>query len=400
MIGLIINSGSSSLKFRLIDTDKKTHIIKGVFDRIGLNKSYLLINYKNKESKVYMKLESHDDCIPAILTELRKNSVIEKDEDIDFIGHRVVHGGEIYKKAVVINKKVVSDIEALSALAPLHNPANLKGILAFQKSLPGIIQVAVFDTAFHQTLDEVHYLYGIPPEFYKKYGIRKYGFHGTSHKYISEKAVEHLGKGVSKEKIITCHMGNGISLCAIGDGKSIDTSMGFTPLEGPMMGTRSGSLDPAIVPYIMDKTGMSVAEISNFLNKECGIKGILKSSSDIRDVWKLKCQGNKKARLILDVLSKQVVGYIGNYTAQLGGVDVLIFSAGIGEGAWYLREDICDMLSFLGIKLDKKVNQNKEEDIKKITVISSKESKVTVMVVPTNEELEIAMQAAGLLGKV
>ena len=398
MIGLIINSGSSSLKFRLIDTDKKTYIIKGVFDRIGLDKSYILINYKNKESRSFMKLKSHGDCIPKILTELRDNSVIEKDEDIDFIGHRVVHGGEIYKKAVVIKKKVVSDIEALSALAPLHNPANLKGIKAFMKYLPKVVQVAVFDTAFHQTLDEVHYLYGIPLEFYKKYAIRRYGFHGTSHKYISEKASEYLGRSYSKLKIITCHMGNGISLCAIGGGKSIDTSMGFTPLEGPMMGTRSGSIDPAIVPYIMDKTRISVTEISGFLNKECGIKGILKSSSDIRDVWKLSCQGNKKARLILDMLSKQIVGYIGNYTAQLGGVDIIIFSAGIGEGAWYLREDICDRLMFFGIKLDKKINKNMGEEIKKITIISSKESKVTVMVVPTDEELEIAMQSAELLG--
>ena len=397
MISLIINSGSSSLKFQLIDPKKKICLIKGIFDRIGLNKSYLLIIHNNKEHKIPMKLESHNDCIPVILTELKKRRAIKTDKDIDFIGHRVVHGGEIYKEAVIINQKVISDIKSLSSLAPLHNPANLKGILAFRKSLPEIPQIAVFDTAFHQTMDNVHYLYGLPIELYKKYKIRKYGFHGTSHKYVSEHAAEYLKKFYNKLKIITCHMGNGISLCAIKDGKSIDTSMGFTPLEGPMMGTRSGSIDPAIVSYLINNTPVTQKNIDSFLNKECGIKGILKSSSDIRDVWNLAKKGDTKAKLVLEMLTKQMIGYIGNYTAQLNGLDILVFTAGIGEGAWYLREDICNHFSFLNIKIDKKTNKNNEKEIKTPTIISSKDSKITVMVVPTNEEMEIALQSYKIL---
>ncbi len=397
MISLIINSGSSSLKFALINPKKKTHIVKGIFDRIGLKNSFLLIKYNNKETKTPMQIKSHYDCIQKIIDTLKKLNLIKNEKDITFIGHRVVHGGEIYNKAIIIDQKVISDIKHISSLAPLHNPHNLAGILAFKKALPKTPQVAVFDTAFHQTMDKTHYLYGLPLELYKKYKIRKYGFHGTSHKFVSQHATKYIKQPYKKLKIISCHMGNGISLCAIKNGESIDTSMGLTPLEGPMMGTRSGSIDPAIIPYLMDKTHISAKEVDHFLNHECGIKGILKSSSDIRDVWELDKKGDQKARLVLDMLSKQVVGYIGNYTAQLEGLDLLIFTAGIGEGGWYVREDICASFSFMGLELDKVKNRNKEQDIKSPTIISKKGSKVTVIVYPTDEELEIAIQASELL---
>jgi acetate kinase len=389
MLALIINSGSSSLKFQIINPQTKQTILKGLFDRISLNDSYLQITKNNKTTQTNITLNNHQDCIKELLNYLSKNNY-----NIDFISHRVVHGAQKYKTATLVTDEVINDIKTYSDLAPLHNPPNLEGILAFKKIKPYIPQIAVFDTAFHQTLKQDHYLYGLPLELYETYQIRKYGFHGTSHKYVSNTSCNYLKKDIKKLKIITAHMGNGISLCAIKNGISIDTSMGFTPLEGPIMGTRSGSFDPAIIPYLQKKANLTPNEIEQFLNKECGVKGILKTSSDIRDVYKQSKNNDKKANLILSILTKQITDYIGKYMLHLGGVDLIIFTGGIGEGAFYLRQSILKNLEPFGLILDKKQNQG---EIKQTKLITTKNSKITAMVTPTNEELQIALESYELI---
>lgn len=373
---LIINAGSSSLKYELFSYKKNqlTSLYENIIDRIGFADS----------------VKNHNQALIIALNTLITSEIITNINQIDAIGHRVVHGGEKHTKAVKLTPKITADIKKLSTLAPLHNPANLAAIRACQKLLPNRPQVAVFDTAFHQTMPKKAWMYALPSDFYKKYGIRRYGFHGTSHLYVSKEAIRLLKR--KNSKIITCHLGNGISISAIHNGQSIDTSMGFTPLEGLPMGTRCGDIDPAIPLKIMEKQHLTPKEMNTILNKQSGLKAISQLSSDMRDLWKAS-KNNKKAKLAIDLLAYKSAKYIGSYAAALNGVDALVFTAGMGQNAWYLRESICDYLTHLGVKIDDKKNQQNKLNI------SSKKSPVKVYVIPTDEEKEIAIQTIDLLSK-
>ncbi|MBS1266073.1 MAG: Acetate kinase [Candidatus Woesearchaeota archaeon] len=375
---LVINSGSSSVKYKLFESHKV--VVSGHIDGIGLDRCLHIVNDKKTKEKI----KDHHHAIQSCLA-----IIIEYCDllDIDVVGHRVVHGGEFYKKAVLIDQKVIDNIKKLADLAPLHNPPNLEGILACKKLMANTKQVAVFDTAFHSTIPKKAFLYAIPYEYYEKYKIRKYGFHGTSHKYIASKAKEILGKNCN---LITCHLGNGASITAIRKGESIDTSMGFTPLQGLIMGTRSGDVDPGVVSFLVKKTGEDVNKILWELNHESGLKGICKMS-DVRSIYK-KSKRGKKAQLALDMFCYRIVEYIGAYAAVLGKVDAIVFTAGIGENAHYVRSKVCDYLSDLGVVVDNKKNKKNE------LIISAEDSKVEVLVIPTNEELQIAKEAIELVG--
>lgn len=385
---LVLNCGSSSLKYLLINMSGELVLAKGIVDRIGMDGSNLKYSTNGKHYEIIQTIKDHKKAVKLVIDTLldSNHGVINNINEICAIGHRVVHGGEYFSESVIINDRVKKVIEDCSVLAPLHNPANLIGIEACKLMMPNIPQVAVFDTAFHQTMPEKAYLYAIPYELYKKYGIRKYGFHGTSHKYVSQKAAELIGKPYSSLKIITCHLGNGSSICAIDRGKSVDTSMGFTPLEGLAMGTRSGDIDPAIFPFLVEKEKLSVNEIENLLNKKSGILGLSGISSDIRDIKKAINKGNSQAKSALDLFIYRVVKYIGEYTAVMNGLDAIVFTAGIGENNADIRESVCSYLGYLGIKID----QNKN-NLKGIAVdFASEDSKVRILVIPTNEELVIA----------
>jgi len=385
---LVFNCGSSSLKYLLLNMNGEVVLAKGTVDRIGLNGSNLKHSINGSSYKINTLISDHNNAVKLVIDTIIDSNygVIESLNDICAIGHRVVHGGEYFNESVIINDKVKKVISDCSELAPLHNPSNLIGIEACELMMPGIPQVAVFDTAFHQTMPEKAYLYAIPYELYKKYGIRKYGFHGTSHQYVSQRAAEILGKPYSSLKIITCHLGNGSSICAVDKGKSVDTSMGFTPLEGLAMGTRSGDIDPSIFPFLAEKENMTVSEIENLLNKKSGVLGLSGISSDIRDIKEAIYNGNSQAKSALDLFMYRVVKYIGEYVAVMNGVDAIVFTAGIGENNADIRKTICSNLSFIGVKTDKEKNNcsGKEVDF------SAKDSKVHVLVVPTNEELVIA----------
>lgn len=385
---LVLNCGSSSLKYLLINMSGELVLAKGIVDRIGMDGSNLKYSTNGKHYEIIQTIKDHKKAVKLVIDTLldSNHGVINNINEICAIGHRVVHGGEYFSESVIINDRVKKVIEDCSVLAPLHNPANLIGIEACKLMMPNIPQVAVFDTAFHQTMPEKAYLYAIPYELYKKYGIRKYGFHGTSHKYVSQKAAELIGKPYSSLKIITCHLGNGSSICAIDRGKSVDTSMGFTPLEGLAMGTRSGDIDPAIFPFLVEKEKLSVNEIENLLNKKSGILGLSGISSDIRDIKKAINKGNSQAKSALDLFIYRVVKYIGEYAAVMNGLDAIVFTAGIGENNADIRESVCSYLGYLGIKID----QNKN-NLKGIAVdFASEDSKVRILVIPTNEELVIA----------
>jgi len=372
---LVINAGSSSLKFQLFQSDKNfACLYKGIVDRIGQKNSI-----------------NHTDAVKLALQTLLRKKVIKNLGEIQAIGHRVVHGGEKYRNAAKLTRQVVAEIKRLCALAPLHNPPNLAAIMACTKAVKNVPQVAVFDTAFHQTLPEVAYLYTIPLQLYKKYGIRRYGFHGTSHHYVARETIKLLGK--KNSKIVTCHLGNGSSVCAVLNGKSIDTSMGFTPLEGLPMGTRCGDLDPAIVYKLQEILKLGTKEIDELLNKKSGLKGLSGISSDIRDLWK-NYKKNRLARLALSILAYRTAKYIGAYSAAMKGLDAITFTAGIGENAWYLRKEICGYLPHFGVKIDAAKNR------KNSTQIQAKKSRVKVFVIPTNEEKEIAMETALVLKKI
>lgn len=378
---LVLNSGSSSLKFKLIDTKNEKNIFSGVVDGVGLNTSKIKL-----DGKVYHEeILNHDSAIRWILKNTDLNS-------IDAIGHRVVHGGEYYSSPVVITHDVMNKIDKLSSLAPLHNPPNLLGIKACKKLFPKIKQVAVFDTAFHQTMPEESYLYGIPLKFYKKYNIRKYGFHGTSHEYVLERSKQLLNK--KKLNLITCHLGNGSSVCAIKNNESIDTSMGFTPLDGLMMGTRSGSIDPEIVNFLSKKEKIDVSAVETMLNKKSGFLGIA-GYSDMRTIREKALKGNKKCKLAIEMFAYDVVSYIGSYRAIIGKIDGIVFTGGIGEGAFFLRERIIHYLEHFGIVLDKTKNKIVREGI-----ITKPNSTIKVLVIPTNEELMIAKKTAKLLNLI
>lgn len=394
---LVINCGSSSLKYQLINANTEEVLASGLCDRIGISGGQFSYKPKNGEKIIQdVDMPDHKVAVTLVLNTLidPKIGVVKSFDDIKATGHRVVHGGEHFTKSARINDEVIHHIEECADLAPLHNPANLLGIRASQHLMPNKPMVAVFDTAFHQTMPPRAYIYGIPYEYYEKYKIRRYGFHGTSHSYVSKRTAEFLGIALENSKIITCHLGNGSSICAVENGKSIDTSMGLTPLEGLVMGTRSGDLDPAIVDYIAQKENLSTKEIINILNKKSGVLGISGLSSDFRDLLGADEAGNLKARFAREVFAYRVAKYIGSYTAALTGVDAIAFCAGVGENAKFIRAKIVSHLQFLGITLDTQANL---ATIGKEGIISTKDSKVKVCVIPTNEELMIARDTKALV---
>lgn len=386
---LVINCGSSSLKYQVIDMTDESVLAKGLVERIGIQGS-ILKHEKTGSDKFVVEepMQNHKDAIGHVLNALTDaaHGVVKSMDEIGAVGHRVVHGGEEYASSVLINDDVMKVLEKCSELAPLHNPANILGIEACKELMPKTPMVGVFDTAFHQTMPAESYIYSIPYEYYEKYKVRRYGFHGTSHKYVSDRAAAMLGKDIKDLKVITCHLGNGASVAAIDGGKVINTSMGFTPLEGLTMGTRSGDLDPAIISFISEKEGLTDAQMTEVLNKKSGVLGISGISSDFRDIENAASEGVARAKLALEVFAKKVKSYIGSYMAQLNGVDAIVFTAGIGENGIAIRESICSDMSNLGIELDAKKNDVRGKE----TVISSDHSKVKILLVPTNEELVIA----------
>ena len=393
---LVLNCGSSSVKYKLLDMTSKEVLGSGGVEKIGMKGSFLKHTKQNGE-KVILEGEvlEHQLAIEYILGVLTstKHGCIKNMEEIDAVGHRVVHGGEKFNSSVVITDEVIRNIEACIEIAPLHNPPNLAGIFAISDLLPQIPQVAVFDTAFHQTMPEHAYMYGIPYSLYKKYGIRRYGFHGTSHRYVSRRACEFLGLDYQKTKIITAHIGNGGSITAIENGKSVDTSMGFTPVEGLMMGTRSGDVDLGVVTYLMEKEMISTSATTTLFNKHSGVLGVSGISSDMRDIEKAISEGNQRAKLALGMYEYRIKKYIGSYAAVLNGFDVLVFTGGVGENQTITRERICNGLSYLGIEIDPEINRIRGEEL----LISTSNSRVKVVVIPTDEEYLIASDTMELV---
>lgn len=393
---LVINCGSSSLKYQLIDSVSEEVLAKGLCERIGIDGSKLTHQPAGKGKVVTeAAMPDHTVAVRMVIEALtdKENGVIADLSEIDAVGHRIVHGGEKFASSVVINEEVVKAIEECNDLAPLHNPANLIGINSCKEIMPGVPMVAVFDTAFHQTMPSKAYLYGLPYEYYEKYKVRRYGFHGTSHDFVSKRAAEILGKNREDLKIIVCHLGNGASVSAVMNGKSVDTSMGLTPLEGLIMGTRCGDIDPAIVSFIAEKENLSFAQMSDVMNKKSGVQGLSGISSDFRDLVSAAEEGNERAITTLETYSYHVAKYIGAYTAAMNGVDVIAFTAGAGENNQSVREQICEYLGYLGTTIDKEKNKLRGEEV----ILSNPGSKVTVMVVPTNEELAIARETVRLV---
>ncbi|MEC2077705.1 acetate kinase [Metabacillus fastidiosus] len=383
---IAINAGSSSLKFQLFDMPSEEVLTKGIVERIGFDHSIFTISVNGKNHTEMMHIPNHTAAVTILLSKLTDLNIIHSLDEIDGVGHRVVHGGEIFNDSVLITDKVLEQLEKLSELAPLHNPANIVGIKTFRKVLPNVPTVAVFDTAFHQTMPEQSFLYSLPYDYYKKYGIRKYGFHGTSHKYVSERAAVLLGRPLEQLRLISCHLGNGASIAAIEGGKSIDTSMGFTPLAGLAMGTRSGDIDPALLPYIMEKTGKSAEEVIEVLNKQSGLLGISGLSSDLRDITEAAKEGNERAKIALELFADRIHKYLGTYAARMSGVDAIIFTAGIGENSIDVRERVLKGLEFMGVYWDPALNQIRAQE----AFINYPHSPVKVLVIPTNEEVMIA----------
>jgi len=395
---LVINCGSSSLKYQLIDSDTKQAMAVGICERIGMEMGCLKHTQAGRDKIVIdAKMENHEVAISMVLDALtdKEHGVIKDLSEIDAVGHRVVHGGEKFAKSTIITDDVIKAIEECNDLAPLHNPANLIGIRACKNLMKDIPMVAVFDTAFHQTMPEKAYLYGIPLEYYDKYKIRKYGFHGTSHSYVSARLAEYSGLDINNSKIIVCHLGNGASITAVHNGQSVDTSMGFTPLAGLVMGTRSGDIDPSIIEFISKKENKSIDEVMNLLNKGSGVQGMSKVSSDFRDINAAMNAGNEKARIAFDVFVYRVAKYIGAFVAAMNGVDAIAFTAGVGENDPKVRYDVCQYLGYLGVKIDEEANKLRGQEV----MISTPDSKVKVAVIPTNEELAIAKETVALINK-
>ncbi|MBM4762560.1 acetate kinase [Bacillus sp. B15-48] len=390
---IAINAGSSSLKFQLFEMPSEEVITKGLVERIGLKDSVFTISVNGEKVTETLDIPNHEVAVKMLLEKLINNRIIKSFEEIEGVGHRVVHGGEEFSDSVVITDEVLAKLDKLSELAPLHNPANLTGIIAFKQALPNIPAVAVFDTAFHQTMPESSFLYSLPYEYYKNFGIRKYGFHGTSHKYVSERAAEMLGRPIEHLRLISCHLGNGASIAAIEGGKSIDTSMGFTPLAGVTMGTRSGNIDPALIPYIMEKTSKTADEVLDVLNKKSGMLGVSGFSSDLRDIEEEAAKGNERAELALQVFANRIHKYIGSYAARMSGIDAVIFTAGIGENSISIRERVLKGLEFMGIYWDPALNKIRGKE----AFVSYAHSPVKVMVIPTNEEVMIARDIVRLI---
>jgi acetate kinase len=389
---MAINAGSSSLKFQLFEMPSETVLTKGLVERIGLDNAVFTISVNGEKQTDITEIPDHAVAVKILVEKLLSQNIIQSYDEITGVGHRVVHGGEKFADSVLITDETLAEIEALSDLAPLHNPANIVGIKAFQDILPNVPAVAVFDTAFHQTMPEKSFLYSLPYEYYEKYGVRKYGFHGTSHKYVSERAAELLGRPIEQLRLISCHLGNGASIAAIEGGKSIDTSMGFTPLAGVAMGTRSGNIDPALIPFIMEKTGKTADEVLNVLNKESGLLGVSGISSDLRDLIKASAEGNERAETALEVFASRIHKYIGSYAARMSGVDVIIFTAGIGENSDVVRARVLRGLEFMGVYWDPALNSVQGEE----AFISYPHSPVKVMVIPTDEEVMIARDVTRL----
>ena len=395
---LVLNCGSSSIKYKLFEMETKEVLAQGGIEKIGLKGSFLKLTLPNGEKKILEKdIPEHTVGVEFIFQTLTgaEYGALKSLDELDAVGHRMVHGGERFSRSVLLTKEVLDAFAACNDLAPLHNPANLKGVNAVSALLPNLPQVGVFDTAFHQTMPAYAYMYAVPYELYEKYGVRRYGFHGTSHRYVSQRVCEYLGIPAEGSRIITCHVGNGGSISAVKDGKCVDTTMGLTPLEGLMMGTRSGDIDGGAVTFIMDKEGLNSAGVSNLLNKKSGVLGISGVSSDMREVSAAANDGNERARLALDMYFYRIKKYIGAYAAAMGGVDVILFTGGVGENQSDCRETACAGLEYMGVKIDheKNLTIHGEE-----AVISAPDSKVKVVVIPTDEELMIASDTLALLG--
>lgn len=392
---LVINCGSSSLKYQLIDSETEVALAVGLCERIGIDGR--LNHTPNGGEKVVIEqaMPDHEVAICMVLDALTNENygVIKNLDEIDAIGHRLVHGGEKFTKSVIIDDEVIAGVEECSPLAPLHNPANLIGVRACQAIMPGVPNIGVFDTAFHQTMEPVAYMYGLPYEYYEKYKVRRYGFHGTSHSFVSKRAIQMLNLDPDNSKIIVCHLGNGSSISAVKNGKVVDTSMGMTPMEGLVMGTRCGDMDPTIVEYLAHSLNKSLEEVMVILNKKSGVLGISGVSSDFRDLDKASNEGNERAKLAVEVFSYRTAKYIGSYIAAMNGVDAIVFTAGLGENNIVVREQVLNHFGYMGITLDKEANQIRGEE----KIISTPDSKVTVAVIPTNEELAIAHETVALL---
>ncbi|MFA4923233.1 MAG: acetate kinase [Ignavibacteriaceae bacterium] len=394
---LVLNSGSSSIKYQFIDTEQKFALAKGIVERIGMSGAVLShTRHDGNNVRIVAEILDHTMAIEYVLAVMlsKNHGVIEDKSDIDAVGHRVVHGGESFSGSVLMTDEVMKVLQENIELAPLHNPPNIKGIQAVTRIMPETKQCVVFDTAFHIKMPPKAYLYGIPYELYKRYKIRRYGFHGTSHRYVSEIAAQMLGKSISELKIITAHLGNGCSMAAVDKGISVDTSMGFTPLEGLLMGTRAGDMDTSVILYIMGKEGLSLSEAGVLLNKHSGLIGISGESSDMREIESAIEEGNKRAKVAFDVFTYRIKKYVGAYAAAMGGIDALVFTGGIGENSSLVRSSVCSGLEFLGIEIDEEKNQAKQNDL------SKEGSKVHVLRIPTNEELVIAMDTAEIVSKL
>jgi len=387
---LVLNCGSSSVKYKLIHTTSKEVLAQGGIEKIGLKGSFLKLTLPNGDKAVLEgEIMEHNAAIEYILGVLlsEKYGCIKSLEEIDAVGHRVVHGGDKFNSSVLITDEVIAKMVECIDIAPLHNPPNLKGIYAVKELMPNVPQVGVFDTAFHQTMPKKAFMYGIPYELYEKYGIRRYGFHGTSHRYVSQRACEYLGLDPKNSKLITCHVGNGGSIAAIKNGESVDTTMGFTPVEGLLMGTRAGDIDAGIITFLMEKEGIGAAEISSLLNKQAGVMGLSGVSSDMRDIFDAIAQGNERAAMTLELYDYRIIKYIGAYAAALNGVDAIIFTGGVGENQWESRAEICKALEYLGVEFDEQKNHKLRGQE---AIITKPTSRVKVAVVPTDEEMMIA----------
>ena len=398
---LIVNAGSSSLKYQLVDMENENTLAKGLVERIGADNGHLEQKVGDSKFEFTQPIKDHVEACHHMISALtdKEHGVVSTLSDISAVGHRVLHGGAKFTQSMIINDEVIQAIEDNIPLGPLHNPANLAGIKACQQVMPGTPMVAVFDTAFHQTMPPKAYMYGVPMEYYERLKVRRYGFHGTSHRYVSKRTAEFLGVKPEEIRTIVCHLGNGSSLSAVQYGKCVDTSMGITPLEGVLMGTRSGSMDPAVVEFIANNDNMSVSEVLNMCNKKSGLLGISGLSNDMRDIDKAAAEGNERAQLAREMLIYGIRKYIGSYAAAMNGLDVLVFTAGIGENNGKLREDVVAGFEFLGIKLDKEKNDALKPGKAYETVISAEDSKVKVLVIPTNEEIAIARDTLELVSK-
>lgn len=394
---LVLNCGSSSIKYALYNMDDQSVITSGGIEKIGLPDSFIKFKLNGEKHQIDRPIEEHTAGVQFIFEVLTSGpyAVLGSLEELGAVGHRMVHGGEKFNKSVLLTPEVMKAFAACNDLAPLHNPANIKGVNAVSALLPNLPQVGVFDTAFHQTMPDYAYMYALPYELYKEYGVRRYGFHGTSHRYVSQRVCEYLGIKAEESKIITCHIGNGASIAAVKNGKCVDTSMGLTPLEGLIMGTRSGDIDAGAVTFIMDKLGLDTKGISNLLNKQSGLAGVSGGSSDFRDILAGIANGNDRARLAKEMYTYRIKKYIGEYAAAMGGVDVILFTGGAGENQWEVREGATNGLEFMGVKVD--VTKNRSCRATE-AVISADDSKVTVCVIPTDEELMIALDTKALVG--